>query len=55
MNYLNVKGIDGIETVEDISELTKAEKWDLLKNYRISDPSNHYYLSSRSTKEFKER
>ena len=50
MNYINMKGTYGIETVEDLSDLSLKEKRELLKEYRISDRSNHYYFSQRSCK-----
>lgn len=54
MTYINMKTPyqDGVETVDQFE--TYKEAIEMLKEYRLSDYSAHYYLSSRSTKEWRE-
>ena len=53
MEYINLKGTWGIETVDEFKTYKEARL--MLKEYRISDPSGHYYLSQRSTNEWRNR
>ena len=52
MIYINTKTTWGIETVDEFT--TRKEAIEMLKEYNYSDPYNSYYLSSRSTKEWRE-
>jgi len=51
--YINMKGNYGIETVDEFE--TRKEATEMVKEYRLGDRTNDYYLSSRSTKEWRER
>lgn len=51
MKYINMKSSYGIETVDQFETYKEAKL--MVQEYRISDPSNHYYISSRSTKEWR--
>ena len=53
MGYVNMKGSHGIETVDEYKGFKEGKM--LVREYRLSDPTNHYYLSSRSTKDWKKR
>ena len=48
--YINMKSNYGIETIDQADTLKESRY--LLKEYRLSDNYNHYYLSSRATKEY---
>ncbi len=53
MVYINIKNSSGpVETVDEF--MTRKEGLKMLKEYRISDTYNNYYLSTRSTKEWRE-
>lgn len=39
-----------LETVDEFS--TRKESLKMLKEYRMSDPSSHYYTSSRACKDW---
>ena len=55
MTFINMKSpyARGVETVDEF--ITYREAREMLKEYRMSDPSGNYYLSQRSTKEWSER
>ena len=55
MTFINMKCpyTRGVETVDEF--ITYREAREMLKEYRMSDPSANYYLSQRSTKEWSER
>lgn len=46
MIYIQRKGDGYLETVDEFT--TRKEARAMLTEYRISDPSAHYYLSSRA-------
>lgn len=52
MTYINMKSVYGVETVDEYETYKEARA--MIKEYRLSDPSNDYYLSSRSTREWRE-
>lgn len=52
MKYINMKSRYGIETVDQFETYKEARL--MLAEYRLSDPSNYYYISSRSTKDWRE-
>ena len=52
MKYINMKGNYGIETVDEFETYREALK--MLREYRIADDYNHYYISQRCTKDWKE-
>ena len=53
MTYINMKSnAHGVETVDSFETYKEAKL--MLKEYRLSDPYNNYYLSNRSTKEYRE-
>lgn len=52
-NYINTKTSDGVETVDEFD--TYKEAREMVKEYNLSDTYNHYYISQRSTKEWRER
>ena len=53
MFYINIKNQGKVETVDEFEtfEETKA----MIKEYQMADYSNQYYISTRSTKEWKKR
>ena len=51
MRYINIKNGTNIETVDQFETFKEAYK--MLKEYRLSDPYNFYYISQRCTKEWK--
>ena len=53
MIYINGKFGFGIETVDEFE--TRAEALKMLIEYRISDTENSYWVSTRSTKDWRER
>ena len=53
MIYIQRRGNGYLETVDEFE--TRKEAQDLLKEYRMSDPSAEYYTSSRPCKEWKEK
>ena len=54
MTYINIKSTDN--TIETVGEFeTRKEAIDMIKEYRSGDRFNYYYLSSRSTKEWREK
>ena len=53
MKYINIKGCDGVETVDEFE--TYKEAREMVKEYRMGDPYNNYYISQRCTKEWKDK
>ena len=53
MRYINMKGSEGIETVDEFETYKEAKR--MLVEYQTSDRYNEYYISRRSTREWKER
>ena len=51
MIYINIKNYDGVETVDEFETYKEAKQ--MLGEYQLSDASNSYYLSQRSTKEWR--
>ena len=51
MNYIQRKDRFGLETVDQFEKYSEAVK--MLKEYRMSDKSAHYYISSRACKGWK--
>ena len=52
MNYINTKHYGETETVDEAT--TYKEARELLKEYTMSDPSHDFWISSRSTKDWRE-
>ena len=55
--YINFKSVYGVETIEEMNYNTTEERKEtrqLLHEYNLSDNYNHYYLSQRSCKEWRE-
>ncbi len=51
--YINMRvGFTGVETVDEFD--THREAAAMVKEYRLSDPSHDFYLSQRSTNEWRE-
>lgn len=48
MKYIQLKSSQGLETVDEFSSIKEARL--MLKEYRVSDPSGYYYISSRPCK-----
>lgn len=48
--YIQRKGQGYLETVDEFD--TRKEALEMLTEYRISDPSAHYYLSTRPCKDW---
>lgn len=48
MNYINAKTAIGVETVDEFANYAEAKR--MVKEYNLSDSENYYYISSRSTK-----
>ena len=58
VRYINRKGDGQIETVDEFPVNTREERAELkrcLGEYRLSDRSAEYYISSRSTKDWREK
>jgi len=56
--YVNTRSNYGVETVDEFPYNNKAERTyarEMCREYNISDSSHYYYLSSRCTKEWKEK
>jgi hypothetical protein len=51
MIYIQRKDCNGLETVDEFE--TRKEARAMLVEYRLSDPSAHYYLSQRCCKGWK--
>ena len=54
MTYINMQSNQwsGVETVDQFETYREARK--MLIEYQISDPSGMYYLSQRSTKDWRD-
>ena len=52
MKYIQRKDSNGLETVDEFETYKEARQ--MLKEYRISDTSAEYYISSRCCKHWKE-
>lgn len=52
MVYVNIKNSGVIETVDEFEGYSEAVA--MIKEYRIADRFNYYYLSQRSTKEWRD-
>ena len=52
MYYINMKGSYGIETIDQFETMKEAKK--MVYEYNLSDSYNYYYISSRSTKQYRE-
>ena len=48
MKYIQRKGNGYLETVDEFA--TSKEARAMLKEYRLSDPSAHFYISQRACK-----
>ena len=51
MQYIQRKEGKTLETVDEFE--TYKEAREMLKEYRISDPVGHYYISSRACKDWR--
>lgn len=51
MKYIQRKDSNGLETVDEFETYKEARQ--MLKEYRISDTSAEYYISSRCCKHWK--
>ncbi len=49
--YINIKNNGEVETVDVFT--THKEAVEMIKEYRMADSYNNYYLSQRSTKEWR--
>ena len=55
MIYINRKDSDGLETVDEFNEYCTFDyATSMLKEYRLSDPCAHYYISQRACKAWRE-
>ena len=52
MVYIQRKGDGYLETVDEFE--TKKEAREMLKEYRVSDPTAFFYISSRACKDWRE-
>lgn len=52
MTYINRRDANGLETVDEFT--TRKEAFEMLKEYRISEPGGRYYLSSRCCKDWRD-
>ena len=56
--YIQRKGQGHLETVDEFPANTKEERQEIrrcLEEYRMGDPSAHYYTSGRACKAWKEQ
>jgi len=51
--YINIKNNGEVETVDEFE--TRKEARLMIIEYRVADKYHDYYLSSRSTKEWREK
>lgn len=52
--FINLRTVaHGIETVDEFETAKEVKK--MIKEYRMSHPTGYYYMSSRSTNEWKNR
>ncbi len=52
MKYIQRMGDGHLETVDEFEKFKEAKA--MLAEYRIADPSAHYYISSRACKAWRE-
>lgn len=52
MHYIQRKDGKQLETVDEFETYKEAKE--MLKEYRLSDDSGHYYISSRACKDWRE-
>jgi hypothetical protein len=52
MYYIQRKDGKYLETVDEFT--TRKEAREMIKEYRLSDPSAHYYISTRACKNWKD-
>ena len=52
MRYINIKQDGKVETVDQFETYEEAKK--MRDEYNMSDSYNYYYISSRSTKDWRE-
>ena len=52
MNYIQRRGNGYLETVDEFDTIQEARA--MLPEYHLSDPSAHYYISSRACDNWKE-
>jgi len=48
--YIQRKDANQLETVDEFD--TRKEAWEMVKEYRMSDPTASFYLSSRCCKDW---
>jgi len=53
MTYINMKQDNTVETVDEFETYKEAKA--MVKEYNLGDSYNTYYLSQRSTKEWRNR
>jgi hypothetical protein len=53
MIYIQRKDSNGLETVDEFQTRTEARA--MLREYRTSDPSAHYYISTRACRSWSAR
>ncbi len=53
MKYINIKTGNEVETVDEFETYKEAKE--MLKEYRLSDTYNNYYMSNRSTNDWKNK
>ena len=51
--YINIKNNGEVETVDEFD--TRKEALEMVDEYNISDWSNYYYLSQRSTNDWRDK
>lgn len=51
MKYINIKNNGEVETVDQFETMKEARE--MVKEYNLGDSYNYYYISSRSTKEWR--
>jgi hypothetical protein len=52
MTYIQRKDSYGLETVDEFESYKEARE--MVKEYRMSDPYAHYYMSQRACKDWNE-
>ena len=52
MTYIQRKDGRNLETVDEFK--TRKEALEMVREYRMSDPTAHFYLSSRCCKDWKD-
>ena len=53
MTYINIKNNNEVETVDEFE--TRKEALKMVREYNTSDSYNNYYVSSRCTKEWRNK